>query len=610
MRATMLPPFVLIAIPALLAAQSPVAYDVRLANAVHHEAEITVTFRDVPRGTLEARMSRSSPGRYALHEFAKNVYAVRAEDSRGIPLVVVQANPHQWDIAGHDGTVRITYTLFADRADGTYSGIDLTHAHLNIPATFMWARGFDARPVEVRFHNLPSGWRVATQLVPSADSAVWRGRDFQYFMDSPIEVSAFEFRSWPVTSAAGPASVRLAIHHDGTAEEVDRYVEMIKKVVAEQGAIYGELAPYDFGTYTFLADYVPHASGDGMEHRNSTVISSSGSLRANMTGLLGTVAHEFFHSWNVERIRPKTLEPFDFERENMSGELWLAEGFTSYYGPLTIRRAGLSDDRQFARGLSGTVNAVLNAPGRRFYGPSGMSRQAPFVDAASSIDPQNTANTFLSYYTYGNGIAIALDLTLRQRYPGVTLDSFMREMWTRHGKTEKSYTPADFRAALGAVTHDTAFANDFYRRYVDAAQAPDYAALLALAGMLVRKTQFGIAWMTDTHWRADDGKVSLDGPTLIGTPLYEAGLDRGDILTRLGGDPVTTTADIDRIIGSKKPGDVLPITWISRGVTRQGMVTLGESPRVEVVMYEEAGMEVTDAMRRFRAAWLSTKVRP
>ncbi|MCL4866762.1 MAG: hypothetical protein KJZ47_12780, partial [Gemmatimonadales bacterium] len=359
-----------------------VRYEFRMPNAAHHEAEITVIWTNVPAGRpLEARMSRSSPGRYALHEFAKNVYSVRAEDSRGRPLTITRPNPHQWDVAGHDGTVRLSYTLFADRADGTYSQVDRTHAHLNAPATWMWARGMDARPARVTFLDLPAGWQVATQLFPTDQPNSFTAPSFQYLMDSPVMAADQDIRSWEVTSGGRTQTIRLAIHHAGTRAEVDGYVEMIKKVVREQAALFGELPQFDGGVYTFLACYLPHTSGDGMEHRNSTVLSSSGSLAQAAQGLLGTVSHEFVHAWNVERIRPRSLEPFDFERENMSAELWLAEGFTSHIGPLAIRRAGITDDRSYARSLSGTVNAVLNAPGRKYFSAAEMSMQAPFVDA-------------------------------------------------------------------------------------------------------------------------------------------------------------------------------------------------------------------------------------
>ena len=161
-------------LPALAGAQSrraaaPVVYHVSFPNAVHHEAEVRLTLTGLPARPVQLRMSRSSPGRYALHEFAKNAYSVKAVNSKGRALRVTRPNPHQWDVAGHDGTVVVTYTLFGDRADGTYSAIDLTHAHLNMPATFMWARGLDARPVRVTFRT-DRPWKVATQLFPTPDS--------------------------------------------------------------------------------------------------------------------------------------------------------------------------------------------------------------------------------------------------------------------------------------------------------------------------------------------------------------------------------------------------------------------------------------------------------
>src|SRR5690606_4745844 len=144
---------------------------------------------------------------------------------------------------------------------------------------------------------------------------------------------------------------------------------MAKKVVAEQIAVFGEPPDFDYGTYTFIADYLPWVAGDGMEHRNSTILTSTRPLATGALANLGTLSHEFFHTWNVERLRPKSLEPFDFERANMSPDLWLAEGFTSYYDDLTIRRAGLMSNDDLARTLSGMLNTVINMPGRRFFSP-------------------------------------------------------------------------------------------------------------------------------------------------------------------------------------------------------------------------------------------------
>src|SRR6185503_11236772 len=159
-----------------------------------------------------------------------------------------------------------------------------------------------------------------------------------------------------------------------------------QKIVNEEAAIFGEFPAFDTGTYTFLGDYVPWGGGDGMEHRNSTVVASPVSLRnpGMVLDALDTVSHEFFHAWNVERIRPASLEPFNFEEANISGELWLAEGFTQYYGPLIMTRAGLSAPD--AAGLVRNAVAVINSPARRFRSAVEMSQMAPFSDAAVSID--------------------------------------------------------------------------------------------------------------------------------------------------------------------------------------------------------------------------------
>ena len=596
----------LLFVPAALAAQLPVRYEVSFPKAVHHEARITVSFEGVPAGPLELRMSRSSPGRYALHEFAKNVYSVEAVNGAGVPLGISRPNPHQWNVEGHDGTVRVSYTLFADRADGTYAAIDLTHAHLNMPATFMWARGLGDRPISVRFTLPDTAWRIATQLLPTGERNAFRAPNLQYFMDSPTELGPLDIRTWTHSSGGKDQTIRLALHHAGSRAEADAYTEMAKKVVREQVGVYGEPPDFDAGTYTFIADYLPYASGDGMEHRNSTILTSSGSLASNAIGLLGTLSHEFFHAWNVERIRPRALEPFDFERANMSGDLWFAEGFTSYYGPLVLHRAGMVPLEQYAANLSGGLNAVINGPGRRFFSPVEMSLQAPFVDAAASIDPQNKANTFISYYTWGAAIGLGLDLTLRSRFPDVTLDDFMREMWRTHGTTERPYTHDDLRAALGRVTRDTAFARTFFARYIEGRDVVDYAALLARAGIRLRPANPGQAFIGGPIV-FDEGRATIGGSTIIGTPLYEAGLDRGDRIIRLAGQPLASDSALSELLSNRRPGDRLAVEFEQRGATRSGTIIVAEDPRLEAVIFERAGERVTPAITAFRERWLGSR---
>jgi predicted metalloprotease with PDZ domain len=601
----------LLPVPAAAAAQSAdtTRYEIAFPNAVHHEAEVKVEFRRVPAAPLELRMSRSSPGRYALHEFAKNVYAVKAVDSRGRALTITRPDPHQWTVSGHDGTVVVSYTLFGDRVDGTYAAIDGTHAHLNMPATFMWARGFEDRPIRVTFRPVRPDWKVATQLAPTSDPLAFTAPHFQYFMDSPTEVSAHEVRTWTAGQGEAARTIRFALHHAGTPAQLDSFTDRVKMVVAEQAAMWGELPRFDFGTYTFIADYLPYASGDGMEHRNSTVLTSSRSLAAPGLGLLGTVSHEFFHAWNVERIRPKSLEPFDFDEANMSGELWLAEGFTSYYDDLFIRRAGIMTLDQYAEALSGGVDFVINAPGRRFFSPVEMSMQAPFVDAASSIDPQNRANTFISYYTWGAVLGLALDLDIRARFAGKSLDDFMRLLWTRHGRTERPYTLADVESALAEVT-TSAYAANAFRRYINGRDVPPLDTLLARAGLLLRRARPGKVWLGPVGLNEQDSTLAVTSSPTIGSPLYDAGVERGDRIASLAGRAMLTSADLEAVLSDRKAGAQVPAVIIGREGRKDVTITLADDFTLEIVTFEKAGRPVPKAIVAFRSAWMGSRAGP
>lgn len=599
----------LLAGPAIAQTKAPAVtrYEIAFPNAVHHEAQVTVTWRDLGPAPLRVQMSRSSPGRYAIHEFAKNVYSLAAKDGRGRALAMTRTDPYGWTIPGHDGTVSVTYTLFGDHGDGTYAQIDATHAHLNMPATFLWAVGQDAQPISVRFVPFDTKWKVATQLQPTGDPYTFAAPNFQYFMDSPTELSNFDLREWQVGEGPTRATIRLAVHHDGSPADLDRFAASAKKVVAQHIAMWGGHPAYDFGTYTFIADYMPQISGDGMEHRNSTIISQPRSFTAANFAQIDTLSHEFFHSWNVERIRPAELEPFDFTRANPTPSLWLAEGFTQYYGPLMIRRAGESAIDAYLRGVGSTVNALTTGTARRYGGPQEMSLRAPFVDAAKSIDATNP-NIFVSYYTYGAGLALALDLTLRQRYPGITLDTFMRHLWQTFGKPERPYTRADLSRALGEVTKDPAFADAFFRTSVDAEALPDYAPLLDQAGLKLRPANPTAAWLGNVRLKTTGNDVRIDGAPAPDTPLYRAGLDNGDQIVSLGGTVITNDADAAAALGRYKPGQTADITYRQRGLDRRATLTFLADPTVEVVRYETTGVKPTAQQLAFRAAWLGPDV--
>ncbi len=614
-------------------AQAPVQYRLSFPAPEHHYAQVEVTWSSVPSGTLQARMSRSSPGRYAVHEFAKNVFDVHAYDGKGKELRPTRPNPYEWDVSGHDGIVRMVYKVFGNHVDGTYLAVDDSHAHMNLPATLMWARGFDMRPVRISFQPPPSlSWKPATQLFPTDEPWTFTAPNLQYLMDSTTELSDYTLRSFKVRNPDGKEfTIRTVVHHDGDPAAIDEYAEGVEKIVNEAAAIFGEFPVFDTGTYTFLGDYVPWGGGDGMEHRNSTVVASATSFKdpQAVRAVLGTVAHEFFHCWNVERIRPKTLEPFNFEEANISGELWLAEGFTQYYGPLIMTRAGLSnaDPPELVR----NALTIMNSPARQFRSAVEMSQMAPFSDAAVAIDETNLSATFISYYTYGAAIAAALDLSLRDRSNGkVTLDDFMRAMWIAHGKPggpspaiiAKPYTLQDARDRLAEVSGDRRFADDFFEKYIEGRELPDYARLFARVGLVLRKRNAGAPWagvLDQGGFRGRGGRrggtaaatnaAGVRVPELVnwGTPAFNAGIEEGDAVVTADDQAIGSLDDWQAALHAHKPGDRMKVEINRHGAAIKTTIVIGDDPTMEVVTLESTGASLSADQKAMREAWTASK---
>ncbi|HJP63744.1 MAG TPA: PDZ domain-containing protein [Mucilaginibacter sp.] len=599
--------------------QKALFYSISFPNAVHHEAEIVLTIPQAPSGDIRLRMSRSSAGRYATHEFGKNVYNVKATNVDGSAIEVKQVEGDLYELGEHGETVKVSYTLFGNWTDGTYTGIDPSHAHLNMPATFMWVIGQDKRPLRFEFNDLDKyGWKVASQLKHEGDN-IYSAPNMQYTMDSPTELSAYKVSSWEVNNNGKNEKINMAIHSDDDQSVIDNFAKQIQRMVLEEKAVFGELPTYDYGEYTFLDDVYPTNSGDGMEHRNSTcIVHPAPKIGGNEMNLIGTYSHEYFHSWNVKRIRPKSLEPFNFEHADMSSELWFAEGFTQYYGELVLERAGFRTMDQYMRTLGGLINQVLNTPGAAKFSAAQMSRYSVFADAGVSIDPNNQANMFTSYYTYGGAIALALDLRLRSEF-NTTLDDFMRTVWLNRGKVMKPYVIPDLQADLAKVTNDPKFAADFFSKYINGIEKNNYEQLLAKAGLLLRKAQAGKAWAGPLGFQGNRGRSGQARTTgdeglpvsvsVQGTPIYKAGLDVGDIILKADGKDVKDAQSFTDIVAGKNIGDKIVVNYKNRTGNHETTVTLEESPAFEVVTFEKAGKDLTKEQADFRNNWLSTKVK-
>jgi predicted metalloprotease with PDZ domain len=489
-----LPPLCLLAGVALLGAlpdaAEPVRYTFSFPEPERNWMQVEIALGELASSPLELRMSRASPGRYSLHEFARGVFDVTAESPDGRELPITRPDPYGWTIADHGGSVRVVYRIAGDRLDGTYLDVDAGHAHINMPAALLWARGLDERPVSVRLTQPPGrSWHAATQLHVAAAPGEFTAPNLQYLMDSPIEFGPIEIRQFAVADRL----FRVALH-DASDAPMEPFVAAVERIVREEGAVFGEYPAYEPGYYTFLADYLPSADRDAMEHRNSAVLTSSREIATDRVELLEGVAHEFFHTWNVERIRPRSLEPFDFERANRSGELWLAEGFTQYYGRLILSRAGITDLASTTRLLGASVAAMHRDSTPLSRSAEEVSLLAPLIDGvpiASRLSPP-----VVSYYDFGAAVAMALDLALRERSSGrVTLDHYMRAMWQTHGRpggaregyVDRPYTMADAEARLAEVSGDPAFARDFFARYIQGRERPDYERLLRSAGLVLRQ---------------------------------------------------------------------------------------------------------------------------
>jgi predicted metalloprotease with PDZ domain len=287
----------------------------------------------------------------------------------------------------------------------------------------------------------------------------------------------------------------------------------------------------------------------------------------------------------------------------MSRNLWFAEGVTNYYGKLVLSRTGHFDLATYLDKTVAAVNRVRLAPGRQFFPATGMSEMAPFVDAAVSVDPTNYANSYISYYTYGEVLGLALDLTLRTQFDGLSLDLLMRKLWQDFGKVGRPYTEQDLQQALAALTANPEFAKGFFSRYINGQQLPDFETLFAAMGLTLSPAKPTQAFLTAATLLEQDKQLKVDSNTLMGTPLYQAGVDKGDVLLKLGRYKLTTKAQWDKALARYKVGDSATLSFRSRGKTYTTEVTFSADPSMALTENKAA----SSAQLAKRALWLQAQ---
>jgi predicted metalloprotease with PDZ domain len=272
-----------------------------------------------------------------------------------------------------------------------------------------------------------------------------------------------------------------------------------------------------------------------------------------------------------------------------------------------IERAGLVTLDKFVRELGGGVNEVQNAPGREMFSVVEMSRLAPFVNAARSIDANNFRNTFISYYTYGAALALGLDLAIRERFPGKSLDDWMRAVWHRHADINQPYTLEDLQACLAEATGSLEFAELIFKRHINGREPLDFESLLLPAGLKLQKAHPGKPWIGSDRVEPSSQGVKLVDAALRGSPLYAAGLDQGDEITHCDGKVLKKAEDFQSCVEKHAPHENLALEYISRAGAKSASVGVTEDRVLEIVSFEKAGIDVTAAAKSFRASWLGSR---
>jgi len=476
------------------AAPLGIAYRVAMPEPASHLYHIEIDVDGARGPTVPLQLPVWSPGRYAKMDFAKNIQDFAATDGAGRRLAWDKTSGSTWVVrTGGARSVRIRYRAFTNQLSGTFSVLDTAHANWNGASLFMYVDGRKPNPVTLTIAP-PAGWQVINGETRSAGQLVYRFPTYDHLIDTPTEIApTLAVDSFVVDGR----KYRTVIHHNGPmASGVRaRFVGDVQKIVRYQNTVF---TPPPIDQYTFLFN-LGYAGGDGMEHLNSTqVIDSRPLANGNDTLALlpgiGTASHEYFHVWNVKRVRPVALGPFDYTREQYQPSLWVAEGWTQYYGHAALGRSGVVSRADFYRQMASTISQNLTAPGRKEVSARMASFHAPFWDGAVQQQPTNGGNTFFSYYTKGAGLALYLDLYLRAASNNArSLDDafnvLKRRTWnapnTSYYLQGRGYTERDVELAVSEAAGEDM--QPWFDRYVAGTDDADYDAVLARAGLrLVR----------------------------------------------------------------------------------------------------------------------------
>ena len=560
--------------PAAVAATAaePIRYTLSFPKPETHYVEVNAVFPTQGRSQVDVAMAVWSPGSYLVREYERHVENVTASGADGSHLAVEKTRKNAWRVTSATGpSVTLSYRVYAREMGVRSNWVESAFAMLNGAPTFITLADMSVpRPHEVRI-TLPAGWKRSMSGLPEGSSPnTYVAPDFDTLVDSPIVVGnpdVHEFmvdgkRHYLVNTPAAPT-------FDG-----ERAAKDLERLVQEQRTMWGVL-PYD--KYLFL-NMITEAGG-GLEHKNSTLLMTNRwttRTRRAYVAWLELCSHEYFHAWNVKRLRPIELGPFDYENEVYTRSLWIAEGFTDYYGELLVHRAGLSTRDEYLEALSNQIETLQTTPGRLVQSAAGASFDAWIKQYRPD---ENSPNVSISYYTKGAVIALLLDAKIRKATNGAkSLDEVMRAAYARYSGA-RGYTPEQFRQVAEEVSGLNLQA--FWDTAVEGTGELDYTEALEAFGLRFKAApppttdKPAKAWLGATT-RNDGGRLVVS-QVRRGTPGYEAGLNVDDEILAL--DDYRIRADrLENRLEQYRPGDRVTVLLARREQLMKLDVKLGMEP--------------------------------
>ncbi|MCL4781394.1 MAG: PDZ domain-containing protein [Bryobacterales bacterium] len=523
----------------------PVRHTLRFPDAKNHYVQVESVFPTGGAAEMEVFMAVWTPGSYLVREYARNIDRVEAADPAGNPLTAVKSRKNRWLVrTGGAPSVTLRYTIYCREMTVRTNFVDDAFAMLQGAATYLSPVGENQRPHLVRL-ELPPNWKQSVSALPTpagAGANTYLAADYDTLVDSPIvagnpDIFEFDVRGRKHQIVNLPASDQW----DGP-----KSVAAVTRIVEQFAAMWGEL-PYE--KYVFFNMLVE--AGGGLEHKSSTVLMTSAlasrsddafygnpNAKPPQSGWLSLVSHEYFHVWNVKRLRPRELGPFDYEGENYTESLWVAEGLTSYYADLALLRAGLIDRDNYLARLSGAIAELQTQPGRLVQSAAESSYDAWIKGYRPD---ENSPNSGISYYTKGNVMGFLLDVRIRQATGNTkSLDDVMRLAYQRYSG-ESGYSAEEFRGCVQEVAGAAvaAWVEKAERQTADL----DYSEALGHLGLRFRVPtpiptresgrERAVRGWTGAETRVNGASVFVTG-VLRGTPAFEAGLSADDEILAVG----------------------------------------------------------------------------